>query len=245
MKKILIVTDNNFVGKFIFELMSIRRDVILDFAHTWHNHDVSQIKELKSTPINVKKDSHKLASSDYDLIFSAHCKQLFPAQLVKSKQCINLHPGLNPFNRGWYPQVFSIINGLPIGATLHVMDELLDHGPIIDQLEVPIYEWDNSETVYNRVLDAERSIVERNLDQIVNQSWKVLTDTAEGNLNLKADFNKLCKLEMDEKTTMRKAINKLRALTHGSHKNAYYYTNDGKKVFVALDLEVVENSLEN
>ena len=243
MKKILIITDNNVVGQFIFELMSKRRDVILDFAHTWNNHAVSLKKNLQSTPINVKKESHKLANSDYDLIFSAHCKQLFPVSLVRSKQCVNLHPGLNPYNRGWYPQVFSIINGLPIGATLHLMDEHLDHGPIIDQQKVPLYEWDTSETVYNRVLCAEERLVERN--RIVNQSWDELTKSAEGNLNLKADFKKLCELDMDEKTTMREAINKLRALTHGKHKNAFFTTKDGNKVFVSLDLELFEKLGEN
>jgi len=86
--------------------------------------------------------SHLKIIEEHDLIISAHCKQLFPAPLVHARRCINIHPGLNPHNRGWYPQVFCMLNGLPLGATIHEIDDQLDHGPIIDQLEVPLYPWD-------------------------------------------------------------------------------------------------------
>ena len=46
----------------------------------------------------------------YKVGISAHCKQIFPAKLVENVRCYNIHPGYNPYNRGWFPQVFSIIN---------------------------------------------------------------------------------------------------------------------------------------
>lgn len=42
---------------------------------------------------------------------------------------------------------------------------------------------------------------------------------------------------MDEKVTMKEAIDKLRALSHGNYKNAYFISSNGEKVFLKLDVE--------
>lgn len=175
---------------------------------------------------------------DYVLAFSIHCKQMFPENMVKEIPCINLHPGLNPYNRGWYPQVFAILNGLPHGATLHVMDEQLDHGPIIDQQAVSICEWDTSRDVYERVQQAEIMLLEKNLPSILQGKISAFPAKGEGNVNLKADFRSLCKLDLDQTMKLRDAIKMLRALTHPPYKNAFYYTSEGKKVYVNLELKL-------
>ena len=79
------------------------------------------------------RDQDERFFGQYDLFISLHCKQLFPDELVNNHLCINVHPGYNPFNRGWFPQVFGIMNHLPIGVTIHKMDTQLDHGPILWQ----------------------------------------------------------------------------------------------------------------
>ena len=76
---------------------------------------------------------------------------------------LQLHPGYNPYNRGWYPQVFAILNNTVIGATLHEIDDLLDHGDIIDQEYVPITDYDTSLSVYEKVQSVEIKILRRNL----------------------------------------------------------------------------------
>src|ERR1035441_6956770 len=68
---------------------------------------------------------------DFGLVISLHCRQIFPQALVSGIRCINFHPGFNPHNRGWFPHVFSMINGKPAGITIHEMDEQIDHGLII------------------------------------------------------------------------------------------------------------------
>lgn len=186
-------------------------------------------------PINVKKDIDLLVSN-YQLIISLHCKQLFPKKLVDEVRCINVHPGLNPHNRGWFPQVFSIVNGLPLGATIHEIDEKLDHGFIIAQEEVEVHSWDTSLTAYDRVLDAELRLFEANLVPILDNSYTKY-QAGEGNLNLKSDFNRLCELNLDDADTLRNHINLLRALTHGDYKNAFFVDETGDKVYVSIELK--------
>lgn len=187
-------------------------------------------------PCDVKASAPRIIA-ERDLVISAHCKQLFPADVVRSVRCINIHPGLNPHNRGWYPQVFCILNGLPLGATIHEIDEQLDHGPIIDQMEVPLYPWDTSLDAYNRVREAEAALLERSIDAILAGEYTAHPPATEGNVNYRSDFDALRRLDLDQTLTLRQAIDRLRALTHGSFDNAYFIdpaTN--KKVFVKIRL---------
>src|SRR5690349_14011177 len=100
-----------------------------------------QLPSIKA--LDVNDDVGEVIKS-YDLVISYHCRQLFPRKLVESVRCINIHPGLNPFNRGWYPGVFSIVNGLPAGATIHEIDEKIDHGPAIAQKNIEVLPEDTS-----------------------------------------------------------------------------------------------------
>jgi methionyl-tRNA formyltransferase len=174
----------------------------------------------------------------YRLIISAHCKQLFPAALVESVRCVNIHPGLNPHNRGLYPQVFSILNGLPCGATIHEMDAALDHGPIIARQEVPIHAWDTSLSVYERVLATEVALFRAHIEAIISGVYEKRLPESEGNVNLKRDFEALRQLRLDEATTFGGALDRLRALSHGAMKNAYFIDpQTGRRVFVRVELE--------
>ena len=173
----------------------------------------------------------------YDTIFSLHCKQLFPAELVKKVRCINVHPGFNPYNRGWFPQVFSILNKMKGGATIHLIDEQLDHGPIIAQREVAIEKWDNSLSAYNKIQQEEVKLLDENLEKIISGNYIAAKPSTEGNVNLKKDFNALCKIDLEKKISMEEAIDYLRALTHGEYMNAWFKDPaTGKKIFVKLSL---------
>ncbi len=170
-----------------------------------------------------------------------HCKQLFPKEVVKNVRCINVHPGFNPYNRGWYPQVFSILNKFPAGATIHEIDEYLDHGNIIVQKEVKIFAWDTSFTLYARVLQTEIELLSDNLQKILDISYTTIKPIREGNLNLKKDFKNLQTFELDQLTTGRELIDKMRALTHDNYRNLYFRDSEtGKKVYIKITLEPEE-----
>jgi dTDP-4-amino-4,6-dideoxyglucose formyltransferase len=141
--KILIITDNEFIKSNMIEIFTNNK-------YRW------EYSIQESINLNLKdKNIIQEIVSTYNLVISAHCKKIFPPNLVNNIRCINLHPGLNPYNRGWFPQVFSIINHLPIGATIHEIDNKLDHGPIIVQEEVKINSTDTSLEVYNKVIQKE------------------------------------------------------------------------------------------
>lgn len=234
--KVLLVTDNqNLFRRFVILLEE------LEISEARFEYACTSIKmELVDEGlrrVNVKKEYEELIKK-YDLILSLHCKQIFPTELVNSIKCINIHPGLNPVNRGWYPQVFSIIKKLPIGATIHEMDEEIDHGKIIAQKEVPVFGWDTSLDVYNRVLDAELELLQLHLIKILSGNYQAEAPVSEGNYNSIKDFEQLLEIDLNETIKVLDFIDRMRALTHGDFDNAYFVDpQTEKKVFVKIQLK--------
>src|ERR1043165_3346946 len=169
-KKILVVSDNVFLIRAFHSLISAYPDVTVDYSCSPVNSTLLQNTSLPVAihPLNIKEHWRQL---DHDLILSLHCKQLFPAGLVKKIRCINVHPGFNPYNRGWFPQVFSILNKKKAGATIHEIDEELDHGAIIAQKEVKIESWDTSLMAYEKIQGAEIELLKENLETILFHSY--------------------------------------------------------------------------
>lgn len=240
MQKVVVITDNPVMAsRFEKEVWSQVEsgDYNLSFKCSIYSNPDQFDLDSPIEAIDLKQKQVVEALKTSYIVFSIHCKQLFPKELVQNTKCINVHPGYNPYNRGWYPQVFSIINKTIIGATIHEIDEQLDHGSIIAREEVEKFEVDTSLTLYNRILDKEIELLQENIASIMSLSYTTILPEIEGKLYLKKDFNELCNLDLDENLTMKDAINKLRALTHGEYKNAYFFDSNGKKVFLSINLE--------
>jgi methionyl-tRNA formyltransferase len=242
-KNILVISDNEKLCTQFNSLLieASFKDVNWSFAISPFSDRakfVSSInKEIWVVDLKDKTNVY-LITKKFDLVFSIHCKQLFPPNLVNSVKCINIHPGYNPINRGWYPQVFSIIHNLPIGATIHEIDEHLDHGVIIDREFVEKFTSDTSESLYNRIITKEVELLRKNLKNIIYNTYVSFKPENEGNLFLKKDFNDLREICLDKPINPLDLINHLRALTHGEFKNVYFIDPvSNKKIYISIKLD--------
>ena len=154
---------------------------------------------------------------------------------MEGVKCINLHPGYNPENKGWYPQVFSILNGKKFGATLHEMDDEIDGGAIIAQEQIKIEFNDTSYTAYQKVLKLEKKIFKQNISKILTGEY-LTNKTSGGNYNSKNDFKKLQNLNLGDVNTLEYHINILRALTFPGFDNAVV-EKGGKSYVIKIDIE--------
>lgn len=237
--RICVITDNEHLYHQFRKIIANYDDIfIFDFYFSSFNKNLKQkyANDLSYKPIQLKK-TEKTFWNKYDLFLSLHSKQLFPDELVMNYRCINIHPGLNPYNRGWYPQAFSIVNKQPVGVTIHEMDSELDHGPIIVQREVKIFESDTSIDIYKRIQNLEIEMLQEYLPQILSGDYNVKYSESEGNVNYQSDFNKLCQLNLDEKGTFRHFLDILRATTFPPYKNAYFVDEKGEKVWVSINID--------
>jgi dTDP-4-amino-4,6-dideoxyglucose formyltransferase len=239
MINVLVVSDNVRLVKYFkneVDVQKIMEIATFKFCYSAINKKPSNLIEIGMELIDLKDfDTCNRVKRGYDLVLSLHSKQIFPKDIVSNIKCINFHPGLNPHNRGWFPQVFSIINKKPIGATIHLMDELVDHGKIIDQEQIEVLPSDTSFSLYNRVVALEEKLISKNLKPILLNQYKTHEPEIEGNYNSIKDFKQLCELDLNHSGTLKEHIELLRALTHGDFQNAYYY-DKGEKVYISVNL---------
>lgn len=246
-KNVLIISDNLSLCKQFYSIIEKKKIGTTQFTFStspFTNVDTFIVADNINTKVFNLKDQTAIDEiiATYDLVFSIHCKQIFPADLVTKVKCINVHPGYNPINRGWYPQVFAIINDYQIGATIHEIDAELDNGHIIARAFVNKEVYDTSETLYNKVIAKEIELLEEYLDSILANNYEAFAPESESNLFLKKDFNQLLHLDLNEETTVGKVIDKLRALTHGSYSNAYFIDEkSGRKIYVGIQLKQEED----
>ena len=229
--KICVFTDNSYIYEGFSALLPRFKEHTFDFFYSPWNRAFSPRENFR--PLRLKDQGRDFYES-YDLFLSLHSKQLFPTELVENHLCINVHPGLNPFNRGWFPQVFSILNGLPCGVTIHKMDAELDHGPILWQEEVPLCASDTSRDLYDRILAKEMELLQAHLGDLLTGNYTLTPMESEGNINYKADFDVLCQIDRNAPATYGQVIDHLRALTHAPYENAYFVDEDGKRVYVGI-----------
>lgn len=72
---------------------------------------------------------------------------------------MNIHPALLPSFRGMHVHRDALEYGVKVsGCTVHFVDMEADHGPIIIQKCVPVYDTDTEETLGPRVLEWEHKI---------------------------------------------------------------------------------------
>lgn len=72
---------------------------------------------------------------------------------------LNVHPALLPSFPGLNAQKAALAYGVRVsGCTVHLVDEEVDHGPIVLQASVPVEDGDTVETLSARILEQEQVI---------------------------------------------------------------------------------------
>jgi len=149
--------------------------------------------------------------------------------------CINIHPAYLPFNRGAFPNVWSIVDNTPAGVTVHYIDEGVDTGDIIAQCQVRVEPTDTGESLYRKL---ERSCVE-----LFKETWFSIHHGAAprrpqppgGSFHRRRDVSEIDEIDLDRTYIARDLINILRARTFPPYKSAYFKSGNSK-VFVQIQL---------
>lgn len=88
-------------------------------------------------------------------VFLCCIAKIIPAAFIDGRTILNCHPGLLPHNRGVDAFKWSIVNGGPVGVTLHAIDEVIDRGMILYRRLVPILSTDTLGMFCQRAYDFE------------------------------------------------------------------------------------------
>lgn len=84
---------------------------------------------------------------------------VLPPEVVRKQRLINAHPGIIPSARGLDAFKWSIYHGIPLGITLHYIDEQVDAGQIISIFHTPMYPSDTILSLARRHYEIEIDIL--------------------------------------------------------------------------------------
>jgi phosphoribosylglycinamide formyltransferase 1 len=117
-----------------------------------------------------------LRENSVDLVCLAGFMRLLSAHFVRSfpERILNIHPSLLPAFPGLDAQYQALEHGVKIsGCTVHLVDEHLDHGPIVVQAAVPVHDDDTVETLSARILKQEHRIYSEAIRIVLSGRYRI------------------------------------------------------------------------
>jgi methionyl-tRNA formyltransferase len=183
----------------------------------------------------------RLRALDLDYIVGIHFPYIVPDSVLDIPRVgvLNLHPALLPHNRGWHTPSWAILDGTPIGATLHFMDSGLDTGDIVAQEALEIRPEDTAHTLYGRLLELEVDLFRK--------AWPLLAtgnpprraqSPDEGTSHSRADLasDLVRRLVIEQSAPVEDILRRLRALTTNNVAEAAYFEVGGRRYRVQVTI---------
>jgi len=149
---------------------------------------------------------------------------------------VNLHPAYLPYNRGAFPNVWSIVEGTPAGVTMHYVDTGVDTGDIIAQRRVSVEPVDTGETLYRKLEEASVDLFKRTWPLVRSgDDAPVSQGEQAGTYHRTEDVQDIDHIDLDKEYEARELINIIRARTFPPYSGAYF-THKGRRVHLRLEL---------
>lgn len=182
---------------------------------------------------------HHIKSSNFDCLVSNGCPYILPiSKLKKNNQLfINIHPSLLPDLKGKNPVNGAILFDRKHGVTCHHMDDGIDTGKIISQIEIPITSDTNLGLLYQISFIAEGKVFENAYKQgFIESKSKYIID------NPLYYTRKNEELEITLKDGIECMLRKIRAFGIPSICARFYKNNKEYKI---LSAKLINNSILN
>jgi len=133
------------------------------------------VVELGDYPCRADWDvalTEQVAAHHPDLVVLAGFMKLVGSAFLTSfgGRTVNTHPSLLPSFPGAHGPRDALAHGVKVtGATLFVVDEGLDAGPIIAQVAVPVEDDDTVDSLHERIKTAERRMLTKTVGRLVRE----------------------------------------------------------------------------
>lgn len=120
-----------------------------------YNIPIAQPEKIKSLESEIK-------NLNPDLIIVSAYREIIPKEMldIPKYKSLNVHPSLLPRYRGPSPIQSAILDGeRKTGVTIILMDEKMDHGPILTQRALMIDETETTKTLTEKLADLGASLL--------------------------------------------------------------------------------------
>lgn len=170
---------------------------------------------------------------------SAGFRSIIPKEIIDlfPHGIANVHTSFLPLNRGAHPNAWTIFLDQQPGVTLHLIDEGVDTGPILDQMRVQQKTTDTADKLQLRLIEEACRLMRFSIPAWLRGD---LTPTPQRPCHWPthkvADLESIC-IDGGKKYQGFEVINILRARTFPPHPGALYNAPDGKRYRVRIQIE--------
>jgi methionyl-tRNA formyltransferase len=219
--------DRRRFGREIQLAAAVGDDAVLDGSRL---RDQAVLDDLAS------RDAAIGVSVLFDYILKPALLALFPRGVV------NLHPSYLPFNRGQYPNVWSIVDRTPAGVTLHRVDAGIDTGAVLAQRQVAVRAEDTGETLYRRLEREAVMLFAEAWPRIVDGTLEARAQEGPGTYHRSRDVDAIDEIDLDREYRAGHLLDVLRARTFPPYTGAFFRDGE-RKIYVRVQL-IPEKELE-
>ena len=161
-----------------------------------------------------------------DIFISILYDKILNVDFLKQKECYNFHPAILPNYAGVGTMTWSILNNeIEHGITLHLIDEGVDTGDVIDIDKFSIDKDETAESLHKKTMNKMFNFFKNKLHIILNKTYKThKQDLSQRKFYSYKDLNKLLNLS-----------NYMRATYFSNKSNPYYYNKNKEKVEVSYE----------
>lgn len=194
------------------------------------------------------EDSKQLAEwvklKSPDVIYCFGWSYLLPKEIysITKLGAVGYHPTLLPQNRGRHPIIWTLVLGLKeTGSTFFYLDDLPDAGAILNQRKIYLDDFENANTLYEKLLKAgEKQVIELTSDFINETLQPIVQDETKATYwrkRSKADG------KIDWRMSAQTIMNLINALTK-PYVGAYF-EYEGKEIIVWKAVKIESDNTEH
>jgi len=122
------------------------------------DYDRAMVRELNQRGVAL------ICLAGFMRLLSPVFVEAFPGRIL------NIHPSLLPKYPGLHPQQQALDDGATAsGATVHVVNEDLDAGPVVLQREVPVVPGDTADSLAARILEVEHRLYPEAIQRVLDR----------------------------------------------------------------------------
>lgn len=136
-----------------------------DFASA-HNVPLHKFRNM-----NDRDSVDALVEADLDWLYVIGWSQMAKREVlsIPRRGVVGIHPTLLPVGRGRASIPWAILKGLDkTGVTMFKLDEGMDTGPLLGQVEIPLEQDETATTLYDKVAGAHRTLIRQTFPRIAD-----------------------------------------------------------------------------
>ena len=172
----LIIAGKNSIAvdvlNYVLELKTVEVFVVLNKTENFTNgfqKSLGFYAKLWNVKIITLSEAQNLKGS---IFLSLEFDKIIKTELFKSKELFNIHFSKLPSYKGMYTSALPILNGeTQSGITLHLIDEGIDTGDIIDQVVFSLTSDHTARSLYLEYIEKGTELVLKNLEKLLKNEY--------------------------------------------------------------------------